>query len=176
MSAHAENNDDKEVRQFRSALIRKIFQLGKEIHGAECITNDEIKQAIHEDILRWRIAKARIGPDGEKKLISIMKIGQLKEIIAEYETMLGRRRKREYPLGPNHPITLSQQRFILELCDELNWDSRRRAHFCEHVVKVFFPQTSGQARKVIEGLKAMKRKSATTEGTLPHREVEDDDG
>jgi hypothetical protein len=165
-ASSVESVDEKEIRKHRASLIRSIFGLAKQIHGDHCIGGDELKEEIHEDITRMCIAKPQTDAAGRVRLLSAMTIGQLKELKYEYEQLLGRRpyHRREYRhtksrrMNPESPITGRQQKFILDLTIDLGWDLKRLSHFCHHQVKKFYPQTRGEANKVIEGLKAIKRK------------------
>lgn len=62
---------------------------------------------------------------------------------------------------PQDGITPAQQQLIRELYQELGWDDvARHVGFNKHQVKKPWPQTRAEANKVIEGLKAIKRKAA----------------
>ena len=145
---------EKEYRRYRAGLIRKIFGLAQYVHP-EAWDSQELKEAIHNDIIRWQIAN--------QPSISKLKISQMKELIMEYEMRLGmkpyeRKKETSYHPHPEREITQAQQMLIVNMFDELGYDVRARAEFCKHIIKKFWPQTRGEAYKIIEGLKAVKQK------------------
>lgn len=52
--------------------------------------------------------------------------------------------------------TVKQSRMILGIFATLGWTVERQRGFCQKLFKVFFPQTRGQASKLIETLKEME--------------------
>ena len=70
-----------------------------------------------------------------------------------------RPRRKPQPAGL---VTPEQQQLICDLYEQLGWsDVARQMGFAKRVCKKSFPQTRGDAIKVIEGLKGMIKRAET---------------